>query len=141
METSDSEHLNLVTHALVSMFQNFIKINETNHDHLKKLREMVVDSAIRMLRFFYHKGDTFEIEESYLEVISALSTRCREALKEIVVEAVKENFFRVKPKVAQIYVNTLYMSAPEETTVLLMSWIHEKVISKTDTPAKWGKTF
>lgn len=139
METSDIEHLKLVASALISMFQNFIKINETNHDHLKKLREMVVDSAIRMLRFYYQKGDTFVIEDHYLDVICALSTRCRDALHEIVVEASKENFFRVKPSVAQMYVNALYQVMPEETLKIIDSWIKEKVIVPCDPPAKWGK--
>jgi hypothetical protein len=139
METSDSENLQVVTNALISMFQNFIKINETNHDHLKEMREMVVSSAIRVLKFYYDKGDTFEIEPSYLEVICAMSSRCKEALFEIVKNAVKDNFFRVKPKVGQMYVNALYLAMPERTTALITDWIRDKVIVPCDPPAKWGK--
>lgn len=138
METSDSEQLQLVAVALVAIFQNFVKIKETNHDHLKLLREMVVDAAVRVLRFYYSKGDTFEIEESYLAVITALSYRCRQALLDIVLEAARENFFSVKPKVAQIYVNALYLVMPAQTEEIFMKWIHDRVITPCDPPAKWG---
>lgn len=141
METSDIEHLKLVMAALMAIFQNFIKVNETNHDHLKKLREMIVGAAIRVLHFFYLKGDTFEIEEGYMAVITALSHRCRIALLEVVSQAAKDNFFRVKPKVAQTYSNALFLVMPEQTTEILVRWIKDKVVVPCHPPAKWGNTF
>ena len=139
METSDSDNLNLVTNSLISIFQNFIKVNETTYDYLKKQREMIVDFAIKMLRFYYQKGDTFEMDDSYLDVIMALSTRCKQALQDIIVEACKDNFFSVKPKIAKQYVNAFLTSCPEEATKIIVKWINDKVIVKDDEPKSWGR--
>ena len=128
----------LVAKALISIFQNFIKIEETTHDHLKGLQDLVIDSSIDMLRFYYRKGDTFEIQEVDLAVIVALGSRCRTALKELVTEAAKGSFFGVKPSVAQKYVDCLYTAMPEDSTALLLGWIHTKVVEKVEKPAAWG---
>ena len=138
MELSDSEHLSLVTRALISIFQNFIRINETNYDHLKPLRNMVVEAGVKVINFYYLKGDTFEMEAPFMDVLMALSKQCREKVESLVKEGLKDNFFNLKPRVAEMYINALYVSCPEETELLITDWIFKKVVIKRESPVSWG---
>lgn len=138
IELSASDILELVIKALISIFQNFIKIKETNHDHLKELREMIISSAIKVLDFFYRKGDTFEIQNHQIGVLVALGKRVREKLNSIIQDGLKNNFFSVKSKVAETYLMAYFMTFPEESTKVFVNWINQKVIEKIQKPESVG---
>lgn len=124
--------------ALISIFQNFIKVKDTTHDHLKIQREMIIDAAIKVLTFFYQKGDTFSIEKHQIGVLIAISRRVKDKLKAIVLEGLKNNFFRVKGSVAQIYLNAFFETFPDEGPQYLHTWIHQKIIERREKPESVG---
>lgn len=138
MELSASDHLELVTKALVSIFQNFIKVVDTNHDHLKPKRDMIIDAANRMLKFFYEKGNTFVIDSHHMDVIMGVSYNVRNTLKEIVMEGAKHNFFSVKPATAEIYVTAFLERFPEEGEKIILDWIKDSVITEREKPEPAG---
>lgn len=105
---------------------------------MKGLRELILDSAVEMLKFYNKKGDTFEIKENYLEVIGSLGTQTRESLKTIVIEGIKNSFFNIKGVVAQNFVDQFLNFYPDEGTTIIMNWIQDKVIKKRDKPEPSG---
>lgn len=138
MELSASDNLELVTKALISIFQNFIKVVETNHDHLKPQREMIIGAAQRVVKFYYTKGDTFSLDSHHMDVLMGISKRVRATLKELVVDGLNHNFYNVKSSMAELYVYALLENFGEEGHNLLLNWIKTKVIAKRDKPEPAG---
>lgn len=69
MQSIDQEQLGLITRALISIFQNFIKIEATQEHHLKPLKEMIIEAANSLIKFFVAKADVFSLEQSFLGVL------------------------------------------------------------------------
>jgi hypothetical protein len=141
MELSASDNLEMVSKALASIFQNFIKVLDTNHDHLKPKRDMIVEAAQRIVKFYYDKGDTFVISRHHIDVLMAVSRKVRDTLKDIVFEGAKNNFFTVQPAVAEIYTCALLEKFPEEGQAFILKWIDENVITKRLKPEPAGSVY
>lgn len=138
MELSASDHLELVTKSLISIIQNFIKVVDTNHDHLKPKRNMIIDAAQKIVTFYYNKGDTFVIDSHHMDVLMGVGSKVRNTLKMIVIEGIKHNFFTVKPSVAEIYTNALLEYFPEEGEKIILNWIKDNVIVNREKPEPAG---
>jgi hypothetical protein len=139
LELSDSETLSLVSRALVSIFQNFIKIEESNIDHLKPLKPMIEDATCKFIEFYFRQGQTFSLENSFISVVVSVSEKCAQLFKDKLFQACDHDFFSLKPATTENFVAAIHQLYPKEVEAKIETWIMKNVLKKREKPLPIGK--
>ena len=119
---------------MVSIFHNFIKIEETQATHLCSLKPFIEDAVLRFAEFFFKKADTFAVKDHHLRVLLAVSEKCSKFITSQVKHYLEKNMFlNMIPEAAEEFVAQVHLLNTTEIEAGLTTWINKHVLLKSKT--------
>jgi predicted nucleic acid-binding OB-fold protein len=116
----------------VSIFHNFIKVEETQATHLCSLKPFIEDAVLKFSEFFFKKADSFTIKDHHLRVLLAVSEKCSQHIIDQVKNCLEKNrFLNMIPQAAEEFVAQVHLLKPVEIEASLSIWINKHVLLKS----------
>lgn len=126
---------------MVSIFHNFIKVEDTQATHLCALKPFIEDSVMRFAEFFFKKADTFAIKDQQLRVLLAVSDKCcKFIISQVKMCLEKNQFLSMIPEAAEEFVAQVHLLSPAEVETSITTWINKHVLLKRKDPLETSKT-